>query len=72
MNLVSLAVERVVSCAICWRLRLLARKITGIGWQPLTLTGIADAINDGAGRWESARITPGRIHIVLICQPVGF
>jgi hypothetical protein len=44
----------------------------------LAETGIADAINDGGSRWESARNKmfvqelPGRIHIVLIRQRVGF
>jgi LUD domain len=57
----------------------------------LAETGIADAINDGEGRWESARNKmfaldfatqgqqmkaiggqPGRIHVVLIRQQVGF
>ncbi len=47
----------------------------------LAETGIADAINDGGGRWESARNKkileihqelPGRIHVVLIRHQVGF
>jgi hypothetical protein len=49
----------------------------------LDQAGIADTVNDADGRWDSARNTmfaldfatqalPGRIHVVLIGQPVGF
>jgi len=41
---------------LAWRPRLLARNITGIGWQPLTLTASSF----------------GWIHVVLIRQPVGY
>jgi len=48
--------ERAGGGRIAWRLRLLARNITGIGWQPLTWT---------AGSF-------GRIHVVLIRQQISF